>query len=123
MAVHEGLLHWMERVSIGKTLDGCQRLAVGLDCQHGARLDRLSVDVNRARSTARRVTPDVGAGESHDIAQVLNQQRPGLDVMRMRRTVYLDGNFHSDPFGLGDRRSVPCLGGHFTFRADSRPGG
>ncbi len=42
--------------------------AIGLNRQHGARLDRLAGDVHRARSTRGAVAPDVGAGETEVVA-------------------------------------------------------
>ena len=53
--------------------------AVGLGGEHRARLHRLAVEQHGARAARRGVAADVGAGEAEHVAQVLHEQRAGLD--------------------------------------------
>ena len=72
MALLESLLHRMPVLITsgtalglgrgGQTFDRGDLGAIGLHCKHGARLDRLPIEVDRACATRRRVTADVGAG-------------------------------------------------------------
>ena len=54
--------------------------AFGLPGEHGAGLDRLAVDMDDAGAALRGVAPDMGAGETQALAQVLHQQGAGVGV-------------------------------------------
>src|SRR5207237_4879418 len=68
----------LERVerplAIGEPLDGRHARAVGLDGKHRARLDRASVELDRAGSALARVAPDVCPGEVQVLAEDLNEE-------------------------------------------------
>ena len=73
----EGLLHRVQLVTVGQAFDGGDVGAVGLDGEHGARLDRLAADEDGAGPARRRVAADVGAGEPDHVAQVVDEQGAG----------------------------------------------
>src|SRR5262249_32897002 len=77
-----------------ETFDGRDLMAVGLHCEHGARLHWFSVEQYRARATAGRVTADVRTGEPGASADVVGEEHSRLDVVRGRRAVDADVNFH-----------------------------
>ena len=86
MLLVERLLDRMQLPVARQALDRGDRRAVGLDREHRARLHRLAVDEHRARTTARRVAADLRARQPGGLAQVLHEQRPGLDVMVLLRS-------------------------------------
>src|ERR1700674_780927 len=79
--VPERLLERVELPIFGHALNRGQLLALGLDGEHRAALDRLAVDEDRARAALARVAPDVGAGQPDDVPQVMHQQKPRFDLM------------------------------------------
>src|SRR5918995_790906 len=83
---------------VGVPLDGGHLVPVGPDGQHGARLDRLAVEVHGTRSAVGRVTPPVGARQPEVIPDKVDQEQPRLDVRlpQLAVDVYLDP--HRIPF-------------------------
>src|SRR5438067_837479 len=65
----ERLLDGMQLAVLRQALDRGDLRAVGLDSEHGARLDGLSVDHDRARSARGRVAADVRPGEAQAVAE------------------------------------------------------
>jgi hypothetical protein len=59
--------------TIREPLDGRDLSAVGLDGEDGAALDRLAVQVNRARPAVGGVTADGGTGQPEYLAEVVDQ--------------------------------------------------
>ena len=82
--------------------------AVGLRREHGARLHRLAVEQHGARAARRGIAADVGAGEADDLAQVLHEQRTGLDLVlggcAVDRDVHPDGGVRGRHAGDTTRR-------------------
>src|SRR5580658_1002653 len=98
VTVPERLLQRMELAALREPLDGRDRVAVGLDREHRARLDRaLAVEHDRADAAARRVAADVRAGQAERFAQEVGQQRARFDVALVRGAVDGDGDFHRNP--------------------------
>jgi hypothetical protein len=86
------LLDGMECRTIRQTLDGLQVVTIRLDREHGAGLDRLAVEQDRARAAARGVAADVGPGQSQILPDQVNQQQPGLDLGAVGSAI--DGHTH-----------------------------
>jgi hypothetical protein len=67
--------------------------AIGLDGEEGARLDGFAVEQDCARSANAGFASDVRACESAKIAKEVNQERPRLDFVLLRRTI--DANIYN----------------------------
>src|ERR671930_2012899 len=80
MALPEGLLQRMQLAVVGETLDRRDLAAVGLDCEHGARLHGAAVEMDRAGAADRRVAADLRPGQAEVVAQEVDEQRPRLDL-------------------------------------------
>src|SRR5205085_162593 len=105
MVLVERLLHGMERAVPRQSLDRRHLVTVGLHGEEGARLHGLSVQVDSASPTRRRVATDVGAGETELLAQRIDEELPGLDVELPADTV--DGDRDASqgaPFSRGPGR-------------------
>src|SRR3989440_8188462 len=76
----EGLLERMELAALRETLDRLELAAVGLDREHGARLHRVTVQVDRAGAAQGRVAADLRPGEPKVVAEEVHEQRPRLDL-------------------------------------------
>ncbi len=98
MAVHEGLLHGVQFLAVGETLDGGDALPVGLDGEHGAGLDGLAVQVERAGTAGRRIAADVRTSEPDGIPDVVHEQSARLDIGCVTLSVDLNGYLHWIPF-------------------------
>ena len=100
--VPEGLLQRMQLVLGGEPLDRSQRRAVGLHCEHRARLHGQAVHVDRASSAVGRVAANVRPGQPEVIAYRMDQQqaRLHLQVVLDAVDVQADGNgsTHASPF-------------------------
>src|SRR3954454_18380636 len=83
----KGLLHGMEIPVLRQALDRRDLRPVGLDAEHGARLDRLAVDEHRAGAAGRRVAADVRARQAETIAEDVDEELPGLEVELVRSPV------------------------------------
>src|SRR5215468_4857055 len=92
VALPEPLLQRMQRAAGGEALDGLDRRAVGLDREHGAALDRLAVEADRARAAARGVAADVRAGQAERLADEVDEQQAGLDRAGLLLAVDRDGD-------------------------------
>src|SRR5258706_1713773 len=88
--VPEGLLDRVELITFGHAFDGREAAAVCLDGEHRAALDRLAVDVDRARAALAGVAADVRSGQTHDIPEVVHEQQPRFDLVLVLTPV--DGN-------------------------------
>src|SRR6266436_2675367 len=80
----------LDRVQLAvlrQSLDGHDVGAVHLDREEGAGLDRLAVHEDRARAALARIAADVGPGESHGLADVVDEQQTGLDFMAVALAV------------------------------------
>ncbi len=71
----------------GQALQGRHGGAVGLHRQHGARLHRLTVEVDGASTARRSLATHVRGGEAEDVAQVVDQQQARLDLVGVRLPV------------------------------------
>src|SRR5258708_40259919 len=76
--VPEGFLHGVEFAVDGESFDGEHLAPVGLDGKHGATFDRLAVHMDGAGAAERSLTTDVRAGESGDIAEIVNEEQARL---------------------------------------------
>ena len=94
MVLAKRLLHRVHDTVFGQSFDRANDTAVGLHRKNRARLDRFTVEVDRACAARRRVTADIGAGESTVLPDVVDEQRPRLDVVALQLTVDGDGNVH-----------------------------
>lgn len=75
MTLHEALLHRAERSTRGsQALDRDDLGPVGLDGEHQAGADRLSVTQHRASPANAMLTADVRAGQAAVFAQEIRQQ-------------------------------------------------
>jgi hypothetical protein len=84
----EALLH---RVQIGFGADALDRRhlgAVGLCRQHGARLDRVAVEVDGASPAVGGVAADVGAREPQVVTQIVHEQEARLHLSGLRLSVH-----------------------------------
>ena len=79
VVIHEGLLHRMQFVAVGQTLDGANFLAVGLHREHQAGAHRLAVDDHRAGAANAVLAADMGAGLPAILADGVDQRAPRLD--------------------------------------------
>src|SRR5215831_12827995 len=86
----ETLLHRVELASLLQSLDRGDARAVGLHRENGAGLDRVAVEVDRARAAVRGVAADMRAGHAEGLPQKVHQQQPRLDFRLARRAVYRD---------------------------------
>ena len=73
--------------SAGEALDRGDLAAVGLHGQHGAALHALAVEIDRAGAAVAGVAADDGADLAQLLAQVVDQQRPGLDLVGVGHAV------------------------------------
>src|SRR5690606_6126589 len=85
-------LHRVQLAVLGQTLDRGHLGALRPRRQHGADLDRLAVDVDRAGAALAGVAADVGAGQIEVLAQELDEEGARLDLARHCLTVHRHGN-------------------------------
>ncbi len=72
VALAERLLHRVEHIAVGEAFDGGDLLPIGLDGEHGARLHRFAVHVQRAGAARGRVTADIRAGQAEVFPHVVH---------------------------------------------------
>ena len=98
MMIAESFLHRVQGIAVGKTFDGRDRSALGLQRQHVAGLHRVAVHMHGAGAALRGVAADMRAGEAQCFAQEMNEQGTPLDLGRDGLAVHrhLNGG-HSDP--------------------------
>ena len=85
----------LDRVQLAvrlEPLDGRDLVAVGLDGEHGAGLDRAAVEQHGAGAAAGGVAPDVRTGQPDRAPDVVHQQDPRFDVLGVGRAVDGDGD-------------------------------
>ena len=88
MVFLESGLNGVKVLALGQTFNGGDRCALGLHGEHGARLDRLTVHMNRASSALRRLTSHMRSGQSKIVAQKLHEQGSAFDGARNRFSVH-----------------------------------
>ena len=76
----ERLLQRMQRAFLAHSLDRRDLGAVRLDGEQRAGLDRLAVEMHRARAAVGRVAADVRAGQPERLAQEVDQEQAGFDL-------------------------------------------
>ncbi len=81
MLIPEGLLDRVQLAVLGQALDRRQAAALGLDGEHGAALDRLAVDQDRARAALARIASDMSACEPQVVSEIVHEQQARLDLM------------------------------------------
>ena len=87
-------------VGIGHAFDGADMGAVRLHGEHGARLHRLAIEVDRAGAAMAGVAADMGSGEVQLLAQEVDQQGTRLGQCVYGRAVHRQGD-------LGFRHGIP----------------
>ena len=80
VVVVERLLDGVQGAVRGQTLDRRDLRPVGLDAEHRAGLDRLSVQEHRARSARRRVTADVRTGQAEAFSKDVDEKLARLQL-------------------------------------------
>src|SRR6266581_3054515 len=110
----ERLLQGMEGAVLGEPLDCRHLVAVGLDGEHGARLDGLAVEQHNAGTAVRRVASDVGAGEAQLVAQEVNEERARLDLTFVVAPVDRDANGLEHGLLLSRKGSSVAVGSYDT---------
>src|SRR2546423_7279304 len=79
--VPERLLDRVQRAVRGRhALDRLDLVAVGLDSEERARLDRLAIHVHRAGAALAGVAADVRAGQAGHVPEVVDQEESRLDL-------------------------------------------
>jgi hypothetical protein len=89
VALVERLLQGMPLPVRGEPLDRGHFAPVGLDRQHGAALDGLAVQVDRAGPAVGGVAANRGAGQTQPVTQIVDQQKTGFHLVLVRRAVHL----------------------------------
>ena len=82
MLLPESLLQRMIGSVARQAFDGRDGRAVGLRGEYRARLDRLAIHEHRAGSAKRAFTADVRTGQSHDLADVMDEEHSRFDHVR-----------------------------------------
>src|SRR6476620_1341056 len=80
----------------GQSLDRRDLSTVRLDGEERAGLHGLAVEVDRARAAGRRVTPDVGSGESQLLSEEVDEERARLDIGLAPRPIDGDGDLRHE---------------------------
>ena len=88
MVFPEGLLHRMENISIGKTLNGFYVTALGLKGQHGATFHRHAVHMNNTSAALTSVAAHVRACETQLLSDKIDQERAALYLPANGGAVY-----------------------------------
>src|SRR5919107_1927051 len=89
----ESLLHRMPHAVLRDAPDGGDLVPVGLHRKDRARLDRLTVDVDRAGPATGRVAPSMHAPDPKVLPEVMEQQQPRFHLSHVGVPVYR----HLDP--------------------------
>src|SRR5699024_3675245 len=97
--LERGLHRMHVTIGSGQPLDGDDVGAFGLDRQHGAGLDGVAIDVNRARTALAGIAANVGASQSQLVTQKIHEQRAWFD--------FATGSFAIDGHGNGLRHGAP----------------
>src|SRR5712692_5960319 len=105
MLLPEGGLQRMQLLGAANPFDRGDRLAPGLEGEHGTALDRVPVDEDGACAALARVAADVGAREVEVVTKDLDQQGARLDLDCMRRAIVRqsDGTLHCSRYPCGRR--------------------
>ena len=82
MLLPESLLQRMIGPVARQAFDSRDCRAVGLSREYRARLDRLAIHEHRAGSAKRAFTADVRTGQSHDLADVMDEEHSRFDQVR-----------------------------------------
>src|SRR5215211_2631128 len=89
----ESLLHWMPHTVLRDAPDGGDLVPVSLHRKDRARLDRLTVDVDRAGPATGRVAPRMHAPDPKVLPEMMEQQQPRFHLSHVGVPVYR----HLDP--------------------------
>src|SRR5215213_4875705 len=73
-------------------LDRLDRPAVGLDCEHDARANRLPVNLHGARTTDAVLAPEVRARKVEIFPQEVAQTSPDVNLAHVGRAIHLDAH-------------------------------
>src|SRR5208282_2625705 len=90
----EAFLNGVHLAVFGEALDSRDLTALGLHSQCRARLDRASVHQHRARAAQRSLAPNMRAGQLRDIAEVMHEQHPRVDIVTVALAVDCDSELH-----------------------------
>jgi len=82
MIITKCFLHRVERVAVGKALNGHHIRTLTLDRKYAARLNGLSVDMNYTGAALTCITTNVGACQAQMVSKILDKQGPRLYLSR-----------------------------------------
>src|SRR5688572_12386550 len=114
--VAERLLHRVQRVAVGQPLDVANLLALDLDGQGRARIDRPPVDEHRAGAADATVAATLVPGEVGAHPERIQERDPRLDREVELPSVDVQADRH---FTRADH-GRPALGGRLTGRDNAR---
>jgi hypothetical protein len=77
----EAFLEWMDLTVLREPLDGCNARGFGLNREHGTRLDCPVINQDSAGAAEGGFTSDMRTGETDEIADVMDKQHAGLDLV------------------------------------------
>jgi hypothetical protein len=80
-------LERVQRAFLAHSLDRLDRGAVRLDGEQRAGLDRLTVEVDRARAAIGRIAADVRTSQAKRFSQEVDQEQAGFDVGTLLSTI------------------------------------
>src|SRR5881396_236781 len=94
---------------LGGTLDRSNLAAVGLDREHGARLDGAAVEEDGARAAMTRITTDMGARQPEIVPNEIDEQYARLDGTRELPAVHRDRDHVTPVLGANALALRTCL--------------
>jgi len=92
VALGKGRLNRVQLRTFGQSFNRGDLSTVGLHCQHGARLDRVSVHEQSATAALAGVAADVGAGQFQRATQDVGEQGPVFDLHSVVVSVHIQGD-------------------------------
>ena len=78
----------------GKAFNGRDFTAIRLNREQGTTLDRLSIEVNGACAAPAGIATYVCACETQRVSQIMNEQRPGFNIVTVSSPVDLHIDLH-----------------------------
>jgi hypothetical protein len=81
MFLPEAFLEWMDLTVLCEPLDGRNARGFGLNREHGTRLDCPVINQDSAGAAEGCFTTDMGTGETGEIADIMDEQHAGLDLV------------------------------------------
>src|SRR5262245_7357424 len=117
MTIPEALLYRMQHAVGCHALDRFHVRAVGLNGEYRARLDGFAIHEHSTGATDPRLATDVRPCQPEMIAQVMDQQQTGLDVVLSRRLVHGESNWNRHRTSGSRRDATPVARAKATRKA------